>query len=88
MAFSYLLPTNSTSRLEVFSETISTKRQLLWSLSGYHGRIWTRAKIPLNSEDAFQVRQNMHLNNASVLYFFNNINWLTLLIISLNIISM
>jgi hypothetical protein len=52
--FLYLLPTYSTSRLEVYSETSSSKG-LLWFVSGYQGITWGRARIPVKSKEAFKI---------------------------------
>lgn len=55
--FSYLLPaSNSTSRLEVYSQSRSgLDKILLWAASGFHGTRWGRGRIPVKSEEAFKV---------------------------------
>ena len=52
--FSFLLPSNTTSRLEVFMKT-ALNQKLIWVLQGAQGEMLAKASIPISTKRDFQV---------------------------------
>ncbi|XP_031565922.1 uncharacterized protein LOC116301061 [Actinia tenebrosa] len=66
--FSYLMPKPKPATLKIFLNITGIKSQLLWSLSGFHGNKWKRARVSWQAKEnsLIVIRGESSVNAISV----------------------